>query len=218
MFENLLSNIQILEENEINLETTKTDDSFFDKHKQEVFEKSGVNPKYLNKRLTDFNADTDELKTNIDLVKKYITDVNNRKSRTMWMCGKPGTGKTFLGSMITRECEGYFCKSYEIANELEDCKSFKARESKTELIKRYGKYKLLVIDEIAKFESKQEIEYLFMILNERYENLNSTVLITNLDPKGLKEYLGEPLFDRFVENCTSLKFNGESYRSKEREN
>ena len=70
----------------------------------------------------------------------------------------------------------------------------------------------MVIDEIGKFESKEEVKYLFMIINERYENKRSTVLISNKTKTELAEYLGMPTFDRFVENCMSIEFNFDSYR------
>ena len=106
----------------------------------------------------------------------------------------------------------HFVKSYEIELELDDCKSFKANESKKELLKRYKDYPVLIIDEIGKFESKDEVKYLFMIINERYENKKCTVLISNKSKKELVEYLGKPIFDRFTENCMSIEFNFDSYR------
>lgn len=188
-----------------------------DESKTERLKKSGVGEKYFFKTLNDFDPFTEELASNLSKVKKFINDVNNKKQRTMWLCGKAGTGKTFLSAMVIRECGGHFCKSYEIATELDDCKSFKAKESKSELYKRYSEYDLLVIDEVGKFESKQEVEYLFIILNERYEKNKSTILVTNKSRSELKEYLGVPLFDRFVSTCVSVVFTGESYRIKERE-
>lgn len=183
---------------------------------QDWFSSSGVGQKYLDKRLSDFIAETDEQKQQLQTVQKFIADVNNGKTKTLWLCGNAGTGKTFLASMIVRETMGHFCKSYEIADDLEVSRSFSAKENKNMVIKRYSSYKVLVIDEIGKFQGENEISYLFRILNERYEAELPTILVTNFTNVGLRDYLGKPLYDRFVENCTSLMFTGESWRDRER--
>ena len=41
--------------------------------------------------------------------------------------------------------------------------------------------------------------------------------ILDMSKEELKVFLGEPVYDRFVVNCTSLTFTGESYRKRERE-
>lgn len=215
-FQVLVDEVDLASEDYDN-EISEYDRKWEEEQKQKRYIESGVKERYWDKRLEDFVTSTEEQKTQLAKVTKFITDVNNHHSRTMWMCGNAGTGKTLLASLIIRECGGKFVKSYEIQNELEDCRSFKATESKTQLIQRYADYRVLVIDEIAKIDSKAEIEYLFMILNERYERMKSTILITNKSAKELMEYIGKPLYDRFVENCTSLTFNGESYRKNERE-
>ena len=178
---------------------------------------SGVGRKFLNKSIKDYVAETDEQKNILAVVTRFIEEVNNDKCRTLWFCGATGTGKTLLGSAICRETMGTFCRSYNIKNDIESTRFFKATETKNGCIKRYADYRLLVIDEIGRGGGTEEREYLWQILNERYENELSTVLITNMSKGELKEYLGEPVYDRFVTNCISLTFTGESYRRKERE-
>ena len=177
---------------------------------------SNVGRKYLNKTINDYVPENDEQKNILDTVKHFIENVNNGECRTLWLCGATGTGKTLLGSAICRETKGNFCRSYNIKNDIESTHFFKASETKNMCIERYANYRLLVIDEIGRGGSDEK-ELLWQILNERYENELSTVLITNMSKGELKEFLGEPVYDRFVVNCTSLTFTGESYRKKERE-
>lgn len=179
--------------------------------------KSNVGKKFLNKSLKDYVAETDEQKNILSVVKHFIDCVNEGKCRTLWLCGNTGTGKTLLGSSICRETMGTFCRSYNIKDDIDASKTFKATETKRMVIERYANYRLLVIDEIGRGGGAEEREYLWQILNERYENELSTVLITNMSKGELKEYLGEPVYDRFVTNCISLTFTGESHRAKERE-
>lgn len=178
--------------------------------------KSNVGRKFLNKSLKDYVAETDEQKNILTTVIHFIGCVNDGKCRTLWLCGNTGTGKTLLGSSICRETMGTFCRSYNIKDDIDASKTFKATETKRMVIERYANYRLLVIDEVGR-GGADERDYLWQILNERYENEVSTVLITNMSKGELKEFLGEPVYDRFVTNCISLTFTGESYRRNERE-
>ena len=177
---------------------------------------SGVGKKFLGKTLNDYHAETLEQKNILSVVIQFIDKVKKGLFRTLWLCGSTGTGKTLLGCCICRETMGTFARSYNIKNDIDATKTFKATETKRQVIERYGNYQLLVIDEIGR-GGAEERDYLWQILNERYENELSTVLITNLSKGELKEFLGEPIYDRFVTNCISLTFTGESYRRNERE-
>lgn len=180
------------------------------KEKQKNLEASGIGERYYNASFESYNCNIPERKEVLDKLKLFIQDY---QEKTLWMVGNSGTGKTMFAAILCREClHAHFVKSYEIELELDDCKSFKANESKKELLKRYKEYPVLIIDEIGKFESKDEVKYLFMIINERYENKKCTVLISNKSKKELVEYLGKPIFDRFTENCMSIEFNFDSYR------
>lgn len=177
---------------------------------------SNVGRKYLDKHLSDYITETDEQKNILTVVSNFIKEVNEGKCRTLWLCGSTGTGKTLLGSCICRETMGTFARSYNIKDDIDATKTFKATETKRQVIYRYANYHLLVIDEIGR-GGNDEREYLWQVLNERYENELGTVLITNMSKGELKTFLGETAYDRFVINCTSLTFSGESYRIKERE-
>ena len=170
---------------------------------------SNVGKRYKNKTLNDYIADNDEKKHILAEVKKYIDDVNNGLVRTLWLCGATGTGKTLLGSCICRETKGVYCKTYNIKDDL-----LENHFSRNSVFKKYTNYRSLVIDEIGRVD--QEKDFMFQLLNERYENEVSTVLITNLSKGELKERLGLPLYDRFVSSCVSLTFTGDSHRLSER--
>ena len=177
-------------------------DSFFETS-------SNVGKRYKNKRLSDYIAETDEQKHILETVKQYIKDVNEGKDRTLWMCGATGTGKTLLGSCICYETKGVYCKTYDIKDDLVE-NHFQRKQT----FRKWTNYQSLVIDEVGRCEAEKD--FMFQLLNERYENEVSTVIITNLSPSELKEKLGQALYDRFVHNCVSLTFKGESHRKSER--
>ena len=217
-----LKTIQIIPDNEPTPEeyeqmqeySRKVDEEYQRQQEIKYLKSIGIGERYFEATLERYICNTPEQTAVLNKVKDFI---QNYKKRTLWMIGNSGTGKTMLAAIICRECHGHYCKSYQIELALDDCKSFKAAKSKTEVIKEFSDYPLLVIDEVGKFESKEEIKYLFMIINERYEKNKSTVLITNKNKKELVEYLGQPIFDRFTENCMSIEFNFNSYRINKRE-
>jgi len=60
---------------------------------------------------------------------------------------------------------------------------------------------LLVLDEIGvQYGSETEKNILFEIVNERYEAMKPTILISNLAMTTLTEYAGERVIDRMKEN------------------
>ena len=200
-----LEEIEIEQENRRKLE---------EKEKTERLQKSGIGARYYGVTLDKYVCNTAERKRVFNEVCEFLKDY---QGKTLWMLGKEGTGKTMLAAIICRECFGsHYVKSYQIAMELKDCMSFKATESRMALLKRYSEYPVLVIDEVGRFSGKEEMEYLYIILNERYEMNKTTVLITNFEKTDFAQYLGKQLYDRFTESCKSIEFNFESFRINKR--
>lgn len=174
---------------------------------------SGIGNRYLQVDIKSYIAETEEQKKAIEIIKQFIT---NPIGKNLWLVGVAGTGKTLLGAIICRYCGAKYYKSYQIKDELEYARSFNAKKKPTELINDYADISVMIIDEVGRYRSPAEQEYLFRILNERYEMKKPTVLISNMDKKEFGEYLGSPVIDRFREGCKCLEFKGESYRARER--
>lgn len=183
---------------------------------QAKFESSGVGAKFFKYSLDDYIAETEEQKKSLQKVKEAIAKIKNHEPVTMWLYGNNGNGKTLLSAMIIKECGGRFVRTYDIEDELKDTERFHSEETRTMFFARYAKYPLLVIDEVGRVKNDVELKFLFHILNDRYENNRSTILVSNLSAKELKDYLGKALVDRFIENCTTVQFNEESFRVKTR--
>lgn len=73
-----------------------------------------------------------------------------------------------------------------------------------------------MLDEVGvQFGSETEKLMLFDVLNERYEERRSTILLSNLDLNGVKGFLGERVFDRIREDGGQyIPFDWESFRGK----
>jgi len=172
-----------------------------------------VGPRFLHKTLDDYKVLCKEERERKDKIISYIESIHAGNFPNLLLFGECGLGKTFLASMVVRECNGHYVRAYELKDEFEDAKSFRSEISRKDVFKKYATCPLLVIDEIGRSSSKEEQEFLFHILNDRYENELPTVLVTNMTWSSLKEYFGAAIIDRLCENSMSIYFTGKSYRS-----
>lgn len=86
-------------------------------------------------------------------------------------------------------------------------------------IQDYTQPQLLIIDEVLSGCSEYETKTIAKILNSRYENIKSTIIITNLELKSdnqkdvtLSSLLGERIIDRLRDVNKAILFSGKSWR------
>lgn len=139
------------------------------------------------------------------------------------LCGRPGTGKTHLACAIGQALIHRYGARVLFLTALAAIRSIKATYhqssdiSDSDAIDRLISTDLLILDEIGvQVGSEHERMLIFEIINERYQQCRSTILISNLDRAELGEYLGERIMDRFRECGAVLAFDWESYRGGKR--
>ena len=134
------------------------------------------------------------------------------------MLGRCGTGKNMLAAIVGQEVmrQGFSCLHTTVMKLVRRVKdSWRTREgTEEEVVRSFTVPDLLIIDEVGvQFESATEQLILTEIVNDRYEALRPTVLISNLTIKQLTEVIGERVVDRFYEgNSRLLAFTWQSYR------
>lgn len=86
--------------------------------------------------------------------------------------------------------------------------------TEAEVIKIYCGYSLLIVDEVGtQFGTEAEQLAMFDIINGRYNECLPTIVISNLDVKGISEAIGERAVDRLRDGGGKLiAFNWESLR------
>lgn len=145
--------------------------------------------------------------------------------------GGSGTGKTHLACAIARCAHkagrtALFIKARALVAEIRATWRKESTETETEAIKRFTKIDLLVIDEVgAQFGTEAEALHLFDVIGERYAEMKSTILLSNLSldaqedgRKGLRQYIGDAAFDRFCEaGSQALAFTWPSHRGRNQE-
>ena len=110
-----------------------------------------------------------------------------------------------------------FISVSEMMREIKSAFNKDSEKTEQELIDHFASVGLLILDELGMdYGTDFNKALLFEVLNRRYEAMLPNILISNLDPAALREYLGERLFDRMRDNGGKmLAFVWESHRGKE---
>lgn len=134
------------------------------------------------------------------------------------LAGTRGNGKTQLACELMK----YSCHALRSAYFLTATRFFmtikatyKEGNSETEMdvIDRFRKPRLLVIDEIGKrAESEWHSTLLFELMNSRYEDLTDTVVIDNRSVADLSQLLGASLISRINQTGGVIECNWPSFR------
>jgi DNA replication protein DnaC len=134
-------------------------------------------------------------------------------------CGAPGCGKTHLACAIGNQLLDsgrtvIYTQAIEMVRAIRDTWRRDSDKSGTEVINRYRNTALLIVDEIGvQFGSDAERTHFFDVLDGRYREMRPSLIISNLNEKGLQEFLGSRLFDRFMEKGSTVAvFDWGSYR------
>lgn len=179
-------------------------------------ERANISPRNMFKKFDDYIAETPEQKHAVNVCKEYIEQFPSQNS--LLMLGMVGTGKTLLASMmLDRICENYSCEIIKVIDLIRKLKSTWSKTSEiseADMLERYTKMDLLVIDEVGvQFGSDTEKLFIFDVIDGRYQNMLPTILISNLDIENLKSVVGDRVIDRLREGGGEmLAFSWESYR------
>lgn len=128
------------------------------------------------------------------------------QGRSAIFCGHPGTGKTHLAVGIGLHLMSIkklvlFITVQRMVRKMKDSWRKDSTQSESDVIDFFVKPDLLIIDEIGvQFGTEFEKNFIFDVLNERYEKRKSTLLLSNLTGGEVKAFLGERVYDRLRED------------------
>ncbi len=177
----------------------------------EKWRKTGIPEKCLQASFDNFITDTPEKKNVLDRARLQVS----KNRGFIIMSGEKGTGKSHLASAIIKEAKfGKFITQADLMGELR--KTYELHKGQEELVEKYRKTKVLVIDELDTAVKGVDIQpFLYRILADRYDKDKLTVITSNEDLNTILEILGERLRDRIKASFVNCKFTWASYRGKE---
>lgn len=136
------------------------------------------------------------------------------------LCGKPGTGKTHLACAIANHVMREFFRVPLFTSVTKMSRAVKAtytpKSDRTEaqVIRSFVDPDLLILDEVgAQRGTETELLLAQEIIDERYQDVRPTILISNLPESELGRYIGDRAIDRMYEGGGAiLAFDWDSYR------
>ncbi|MBI0182241.1 ATP-binding protein [Snodgrassella sp. W8158] len=189
----------------------------------ELLGNSGIPKRFQGKTLDNYKSNSQKQKEIINNVEKFLKEFKEpqgHSGRCLTMIGKAGTGKTHLACAVASHVIKHyggtarFSSVSEINRLVRESKSYNTKYSETEIIEAFGNYDLLIVDEVGiQSGTDAESRALFDVINARYQNMNPTIFISNLNKDQLKAALGERIYDRIKEGGgVILGFDWDSYR------
>lgn len=184
---------------------------------QNLMQRSLIPKRFEGRTLDNYHADSEGQKRALKIAKK-MAGSGPDTGTSLVFCGKPGTGKTHLACGVAQAWihEGNPALFATVLAAIRHIKSTYNRESEIteeQAIATFTDIDLLILDEIGvQLGTEHEKMLLFEIINERYQEMKSTILISNLTKDELTEYLGERVMDRFRETGAVVAFDWGSYR------
>ena len=194
------------------------------RRREKALEESGLPGRYFNRTFESWKPVTPEQRGALRIVKTFAADFETtmRNGASLCLWGNPGTGKTHLASAAVLAVidKGHTARYATLADFLADIKATwgrNAEKNEADILRAYGQdLDLLVLDEVGvQFGSPAEQSLTTRLLNRRYEWLRPTIVVTNLNPTDLGNYLSERIVDRFTEGGgVSYPFTWASARRK----
>lgn len=174
----------------------------------------------IPKRYVDFKPLDSTNKIWLDYYLK-IKEMILKKDNLFIFYGKHGTGKTQLACSICilaawkNNIEAHYTTMLEI---ILNCLDKQANGNLKKQIDVYCRKKILVIDafELRK-DSEFENRILNFIIDKRYADMKTTIIITNEEKKNILKTLGSAIVDRAKETGSSFDFDWQSFRENKKE-
>jgi DNA replication protein DnaC len=181
-----------------------------DAERLEMVKATGIPERYWH---TTFDTHS-EYKGGIEPIKLYAKKSKSEYCGVLVILGENGTGKTSIVSALLHvNSNGQYIDMPTLEIELECSRDFSAKQNKADVLAKYTKPAILVLDEIGRFLNQQaERQALYYILNARYNKRLNTILVSNLNKKEFGEYIGNATADRIAEKRVIVELTGVSYR------
>lgn len=171
---------------------------------------AGIPERFKQRTLETYVVDTNNSKQQkiFNFCKDYAANFQQirKTGQSFMMLGTVGTGKTHLSIGVALEVmkngnSAVFSSASKIFRAIKDTYHKGSHQKESEVMAIYTQCDLLIIDEVGvQRGSDFEKETFFDVINERYENMRPTIILSNLTIEEIKVFLGERVFDRLREN------------------
>ncbi|WP_238794256.1 ATP-binding protein [Acinetobacter baumannii] len=173
---------------------------------QQKIKNSGISKRYLECGFKNYLIACSGQDNAIKLCQAFAQQIISGYTPNLLLIGTPGTGKTHLSAAIIRNIlhnsakSARYYTSAEISQKIMDTWS-DTSSSEKEVIDHFSSFDLLVIDEYGLHDRHEKrLEMVHKVLYNRYDNMKSTLLISNFTLQNIQQDLGARLWSRLHEN------------------
>lgn len=179
--------------------------------------------RFIGKTLENFHADTEAKRYALTVARDFVENFDRHLKRGdgLVLSGMPGTGKSHIAGAILQAIlpkhVGVYTTCMGAIRAIRETWRKDSERSEREVLDILGDAPLLVLDEIGvQYGTDGEQTVIFDILDRRYRDMRPTLLLTNQDKAGLKQFIGERAYDRLTETSRWVPFDWPSYRPQAR--
>lgn len=153
------------------------------------------------------------------LMKSLISMDFIRNYQNIIITGKTGTGKSYIAQALANRAilDGFKVYYIRVPTLLEEIRLSRADGTYTNLLRKYSKFKLLILDDFGVSQiTTDDATNLFEIIEDRTE-VNSTIITSQLPVSQWYDYLNndtvaDAILDRIVHSSHRIELEGESMR------
>lgn len=176
---------------------------------------SGIPPRFIGKSLGGYMTHTPQQKCALHACKNFVDEFNPRSGRCMILVGPPGTGKTHLcsGMLALIAAAGHTTLYTRAITATQAVKQSFYDNTTSQTYDTFCTPDVLAIDEVGRqFGTDAEKNILFEVINRRYEQCKSTIVVSNGNIETLTEYLSEAGVSRLQEDGVMITITGPDMR------
>ena len=182
-------------------------------------QKAAIPQRFIERTLDTFKATTPEQQHAFRIATDFASNFEAHYKKGSWLVfsGLPGTGKSHLAAGILQAIMPAYLGKYftcmEVIQYIRSTWRKESEASEVDVLSEFASLPLLVIDEIGmQYGTESEQNHLFDVLDRRYRDMMPTILLTNQNKDGFRQYVGDRIYDRMTECARWVPFPWESYR------
>jgi DNA replication protein DnaC len=182
---------------------------------QRVKERTGLGKRFMDRTFANFDKRRD--KTAFEQCWAYANDTElfSKKRNGLIISGYVGSGKTHLSASIANDFAEKNIPTLfgTFIEHLEQIRAEFESAGANDYLQDMKSAMVLVIDDLGKEKrSEWTQQVLFEVVNYRYEHQLPIIITSNFTDSELANYVGQPIFSRLSEMCSSVRTNGGDYR------
>ena len=192
-------------------------------HLAELLQATAIPARFIGRTFECFAAPTSAHQHALAVCRDYAEQFDDfaRRGHGLILSGLPGTGKSHLAASILQALiqrrQVRYPTCMDMIRAIRETWRRDSERTESQVLGALQRLDLLVIDELGmQYGTEGEQTILFDVLDRRYRDVRPTIVLTNQDQRGLREFVGDRTFDRLVEVSRWVPFDWPSYRPQAR--